>query len=235
MYMQTKNKTTTLNKELLVKQFGEKISNLAHKMIWRADIAEEAAQEVWFEILKSIHTFKGKSNISTWIYTIAKRTILRYTQNEKVLSYQDFDTHFNQNEIEYTGAKSDKEQWVKQKCDYCLTAFCHCLNNEARIIFLFRDIVELDDAEIAQIMETSCENIRQIAHRSREKVKHFMQKDCYLIKSNANCRCRISKHIKSIELDKQYHKLREIVSFIDFFKELKKELPKKNYWKKLIK
>lgn len=224
----------SVNKEQLIEQFGDKISRLSHRMIWNNDLAREAAQEVWYEIIKNLDTFRADSNISTWIYTISKRTIQKYAQNERILKKTDLDIHFNLESIDYSGEEQDKKEWVKEQCDYCLTAFCHCLTNDARLIFLFRDIAELTDSEIAEIMDMKEENVRQISSRSKEKVKKFMQKDCVLISSNGNCRCRISKHVKSVELDKEYGKLAKAAGLINLFKKFDKELPRKNYWKKII-
>jgi RNA polymerase sigma-70 factor (ECF subfamily) len=223
-----------VDKEKLIEQFGDKISRLSHRMIWDNELAKEAAQEVWYEILKSLDNFRSISNISTWIYTISKRTILKYAHNERILKSTDLDTHFNLESIDYNGDEQDKKEWVKEQCDYCLTAFCHCLTNDARLIFLFRDIAELTDLEIAEIMDMKEENVRQISSRSKEKVKSFMQKDCVLISPNGNCRCRISKHVKSVQLDKEYGKLAKAAGLIDLFKKFDKELPRKNYWKKII-
>lgn len=203
-------------------------------MIWNNELAKEAAQEVWYEVLKNLDNFNAKSNISTWIYTIAKRTILRYVQNDRILRTVDIDAHFNLENIDYTGKEQDKKEWVKEQCDYCLTAFCHCLSNNARLIFLFRDIAELKDSEIARIMDLKTENIRQIASRSREKVKSFMQKDCVLLNPHGNCRCRISKHVKAVKLDKEYEKLAKAARLIDILNKFDKELPRKNYWQKII-
>ena len=223
-----------MDTEKLVNDYGMKISRLSHRMIWNKELAKEASQEVWYEVLKSLDNFKASSNISTWIYTIAKRTILRYAKNERILKVNDFESHFNIENIDYYGEEQDKREWVKEQCDYCLTAFCHCLTNDARLIFLFRDIAALTDTEIAQIMALKTENVRQIAFRSREKVKNFMQKDCVLISPEGNCRCRISKHVKFVELDKEYNKLAKAAGLIDLFKKFDKELPRKNYWKKII-
>ncbi len=223
-----------IDKEALVVLFGEKISRLSHRMIWDKELAKEAAQEVWYEILKSLDSFRSESNISTWIYSIAKRTILRYVQNERFLKSTDLDTHFDLENIDYYGEEQNKKEWVKEQCDYCLTAFCHCLTNDARLIFLFRDIAEINDSEIAKIMDLKEENVRQIAFRSREKVKSFMQKDCVLISHQGNCRCRISNHVKSVELDKEYSKLSKAAGLIEIFKKFDKELPRKNYWEKII-
>ena len=223
-----------MNTEQLIEKYGEKISRLSHRMIWNNELAAEASQEVWYEVLKSLDTFKANSNISTWIYTIAKRTILRYAQNERILKSSEIDTHFDLESIGYNGSDNEKKEWVKEQCDYCLTAFCHCLTNNARMIFLFRDIAELMDSEISQIMDLKEENIRQIASRSREKVKNFMRKDCILFNTHGKCRCRIRKHVESVGLDKEYKKLSKAAGLIDIFKKFDKELPRKNYWEKII-
>lgn len=223
-----------MNTEQLIEKYGEKISRLSHRMIWNKELAEEAAQEVWYEVLKSLKSFKANSNISTWIYSIAKRTILRYAQNERVLKSIEIDSHFNLESIDYNGSENEKKEWIKEQCDYCLTAFCHCLTNNARMIFLFRDIAELTDTEIGQIMDMKEENIRQIASRSREKVKSFMQKDCILLSPHGKCRCRIQKQVKSVGLDKEYKKLVKAAELINVYKKFDKELPRKNYWEKII-
>ena len=43
----------------LVKEYGNMISMIAHRMILNKEIAREAAQEVWYELCKSITSFKG--------------------------------------------------------------------------------------------------------------------------------------------------------------------------------
>ena len=68
----------------LVKEYGNMISTIAHRMIQNKEIAREAAQEVWYELCKSFSGFKGDSEISTWIYTVARRTIGRYAACENV-------------------------------------------------------------------------------------------------------------------------------------------------------
>ena len=43
----------------LVKEYGNMISMIAHRMIQNKEIAREAAQEVWYELCKSISSFKA--------------------------------------------------------------------------------------------------------------------------------------------------------------------------------
>lgn len=40
-------------------------------------IAEELTQETCFQAFKSIHSFKGRSKVSTWLFQIAKNRGIR--------------------------------------------------------------------------------------------------------------------------------------------------------------
>lgn len=218
----------------IVDDFGLKISSLSYRMISNKEIAKEAAQEVWYEIIKSLSSYKAQSKISTWIYTIARRTILKYAKKEKIISDLQFHRHFNKPEINYVGDENDRLIWVKEKCDFCLTAFCHCLNNKSRLIFLFKELINLSNEEISKIMETSETNIRKILSRSKKKVENFMNENCILFNKNANCKCRLRKEILKIDLKNEYEKYRNVVNIADFYLKFEKELPRKNYWENLL-
>ena len=218
----------------LVKDFGQKISSLAHRMIINKETAKDAAQEVWYEIIKSLPSYKAKSSISTWIYTVARRTILKYAKKERIVSDLEFHHHFNKPEINYKGDEKDRFVWVKEKCDYCLTAFCHCLNNNSRLIFLFKELVNLSNWEISKIMETSELNIRKILSRSKKKVENFMNENCFLYNKNSSCKCRIKKEIIKIDLKYEYEKYKKIINIADFYLKFEKSLPRKNYWENLL-
>jgi RNA polymerase sigma-70 factor (ECF subfamily) len=219
----------------LVNKYERIISRVSHRMIDNNELAKEAAQEVWYEIIKSIDSFKGNSDVSTWIYTISKRTILRYAQNERIIKEKELSAFFDLGEIEYNEPESYKTDWVKQQCDTCLNGFFHCLNNEARLIFLFKNMAKLSYSQISIIMELGEDNVRQIFSRSKEKIKNFMDGNCPLYNPNGTCKCRIRKHVISVDFDKEFGKLERMASLVNFFEKFDKQLPSKNYWENFLK
>lgn len=225
-------KSSHFNIEELYSVFGVKISSLSRRMLQNKTLAEEAAQEVWLEITKSIPNFKGNSSISTWIFTIARRTLMRYAKNERVYKQHEINGHFEREEISYPGSEEEKEDWIKEKCDWCLTAFCHCLTDDARLIFIFREIAELPYSQIADIMEIEETSIRQIISRSRKKVTNFMNKNCILFNTQGECKCRIQHVIKDIEYQKLYNSIAGTAKLAKFYKLFEKRLPRKNFWEK---
>lgn len=234
--MTSPTKNITIDKDRLASEYGNYVSSLANRMIINQEIAKEAAQETWFEILKSLPSFSHKSKISTWIYTIAKRVILKYAVKEKVYSFDRIENYMN------IPAKliPDSNQFellreTKAKCDECISAFCHCLNNESRLIFLFRNIAQLSYSEISHIMDMNESNCRKILSRSNQKIRNFLNRHCILFNQSGDCKCRITKQVERVQLDKMYGKMRKSQRLINFFKTTNKVIPKKNYWENYFK
>lgn len=223
-----------MKSEQLIKQYGSKISLIARRMIRNEEVAREAAQEVWCQVIASLESFRGESSFSTWLYTIARRTIMHYAGKEQTYSAAQFDEHFNLPQLDYKGSEPEKLTWVKVKCDDCLTAFCHCLDNRARLIFIFHEVTGLGFGEIGSIMEISEENARKIASRSKMKVQSFMERDCLLFSSRSNCRCRIKGPIEELNLRKEYQTLAQAADLADFYKQFDAAFPERNFWETLL-
>ena len=223
-----------LNLETIIEQYGTMVSAIAHRMIQNKEIAKEAAQEVWFEIIKNISSFNGESELSTWIYVICKRTIFRYIRNEKRVTMAEIKAFRDLPAIEYHDTDKNELEWIKERCDWCLTAQNHCLNDDARMIFTFRITLGLSFKQISEIMEISEDNIRQISSRSNNKIMHFMNGTCPLYNPQGTCKCRISQKVTSLNLEKEYTSLQKIIRLVDVYQRLEKELPRKNYWKKIM-
>lgn len=78
------------------------------------------------------------------------------------------------------------------------------------------------------------ESVRQISSRSIRKITHFMNDTCPLYNPQGTCKCRICKQVTSLNLEKEYTAIKKIIRLVDVYQRLEKELPRKNYWEKII-
>ena len=212
--------TVVPNEMEITTEYRGLVSALSHRMIQNPEMAKDAAQEAWMEILKSFDTFKGESKISTWIYTIASRVILRLAKDEKVYSTRYLSEYFRDGERESPFEKEeDKRKWVKEMCDKCLTGILHCLSNEDRLLYVLYDIAGLPYREISEIVDSQENTVRKRISRSRKKLHNFLNEECVLFKPDGNCSCRMKKHVVGIDLPSEYKKLAKEVRDIHFFRE----------------
>jgi RNA polymerase sigma-70 factor (ECF subfamily) len=83
-------------------------------------------------------------------------------------------------------------------------------------------------------MEMKEENVRKISSRSLNKISNFLNDTCPLYNPEGTCKCRINKHVASIDLDKEYATVRKMMRLADLYHKFEKELPRKNYWEKFL-
>ena len=110
----------------------------------------------------------------------------------------------------------------------------HCVDNETRLAHIFRDIAELDYAEIAAILGRNEASVRQMVTRSRKRINSFLSEKCTLYNPAGDCRCRIKKHVGEVNLAGEYRKIGEMVGRVNFYRKSELVLPGKNYWKNLL-
>jgi len=60
----------------ILAQYQDKVYRLACGMLGDGAEAEDAAQETFVRVWKGLGKFRGESSVSTWIFTIARRTCL---------------------------------------------------------------------------------------------------------------------------------------------------------------
>lgn len=214
--------------------YGSLVSRICRRMISDEEVAKEAAQQVWIEITKSYPSFKGQSKISTWIYTITRRVAADYSAKEKCYSARTLRALMDNAELKPPQSNPQEILWVKEMCNKCLTGILHCLDNESRLSYVFREIARLSYDDISEIFEKDAPTIRKSVSRSRRKVQSFLKDRCMYHDSNGSCKCRMKKWIVKINLHEEYLKLRETVSRINVFKESDRVLPKLNYWNKIL-
>jgi RNA polymerase sigma-70 factor (ECF subfamily) len=184
--------------------------------------------------LRGLPSFKNESKLSTWIYTIARRAIYKYAVNEKnhtVNFLHDFlngEDRILPNNID----DIEKDLWIKEECDRCLTGLFHCLTNDARMVYLFRDVIRLPYPEIARIMDIEEQYVRKTLSRSRAKLKNFLNDECRIFNPDSKCKCRMNTLLNTINLPVEYQKIRDLGKRMSIFWQADKILPTKNYWEK---
>jgi len=218
----------------IVNDYGKLVSAICHRMIQNEEHAKEATQEVWLEIVKSLPSFEGKSKLSTWIYTIASRVVANYAKNEKIYKVRYLQEYFHRKELEVPILEYyDKRLWIKEMCDKCLTGVLHCLDNYTRLVYIFRDVVQLSYEDIACIFDkdyVSVVSLRKTVSRCRRKLKHFLTDECSLYNPSGKCKCRMNKLVAKVELPKEYQRLDKLIAEVNVYLISEKVLPRKNYW-----
>ena len=227
------------NKDYIVKEYGPLVSTLCRRMIEDREGARDAAQEVWIEVLKSLPVFRGESKLSTWITVIAKRTISRWTEKERLYSYREINIGCRNPILppveEWGGEDPERlDLWTRLICDICLTSILHCLEPETRFIFILRTVLQMDYRQISEIMGITYSAVRQRYSRAVRKLSNFGKSDCVLLNPDGPCRCAQNVFLEQTTLIEEFSKLRKTVDLMETWLNAEKVFPGINYWKEML-
>ena len=167
----------------LVDDYQQKVFGTCISFIPNKEDAEDVAQEVFLEVFKSIHKFKGDSKLSTWIYKIATNKCLEFIRKKNTKKRFAFMQTIMGNEIPL-----DKTSYFtevnhpgvllenKEKSAIIFKAI-NTLPENQRVIFTLAKIDDKSYQEIVEITGKSLSSVESLMFRAKkglqEKLENF--------------------------------------------------------------
>lgn len=172
------------------------IFNLALRMVWRREVAEDATQEILLKAVTHLSGFEGRSRFSTWLYRIAVNHLLNVRKSEieeKSMTFDDMGRSLDGCEDSELPDDSllpaGHALLVEEARLGCITAMLMCLDRRQRLAFILGEIFGLTSDQGAEVMEISAPNFRQLLSRARQDLYQFMHHKCGLVNAANPCRC----------------------------------------------
>lgn len=218
----------------LIHEYGPLVSSICRRMVQDPDAARDASQEVWLQVLKSLPTFRGESKLSTWLFTIARRTVRKWEEAERKHSFREFAVGCRETVEPSTNDPERLDAWVRALCDLCLTALLHCLEPDVRFLFLLRTVASLDYRETARIMDMRESAVRQACSRAARKLARFATSECVLLNPEGACRCGQKQWVQGSQLAAEYSRLRSMLKRMQIFLDAETAFPGRNHWEPFL-
>ena len=172
-----------LNFETIYTDFQPKILRYLSRMTDERE-AEDLTQEVFVKVNRALETFRGDSQLSTWLYRIATNTAIdkiqssSFRQNAQESTLDD--SCDAQTKDIWTGEESPAlEQILLQKDRFhCFTNFVRNLPVNYRMVVMLSDMEEMTSKEIAEILGVSQAVVKTRLHRGRAKLLQELKANC---------------------------------------------------------
>lgn len=187
--------------ESLCRELQHMVYRLALRFFSTPEDAEDATQEILVKVVTNLGSFEGRSKLTTWVYTIASRHLVRSRRRaiessvqgseafggwlDRNLATHDYDAS---GEAEYKLLCGD----VRISCTYGMLL---CLSRDLRIAYLLGDLLGMPDREGAEILDISPAAFRQRLARARKTMRQIISGRCGLVSETNPCRC--SRQIES--------------------------------------
>ncbi len=182
--------------DALLRRHRPWVFNLALRMVWRREAAEDATQEILVKAVTHLAGFEGRSRFSTWLHRIAVNHLLnvrRSEMEEQKTTFADMgrslddcpDSDLPDESLPPAG----HGLLVEEAKLGCMTAMLMCLDRRQRLAFVLGEVFGATSEEGGEVLEISPENFRQLLSRARRDLYQFMQDKCGLVNTANPCRC----------------------------------------------
>jgi len=182
--------------EMLVRRHQGWIYNIAVRMLYHPQDAEDATQEILIKAVTRLSSFEGRSSFRTWLYRIVVNHVLNMKRGRveqtpiSFRSYgQELDNTPDLDLPDPSSVPADVHLLVAEAMIACVSGMLLCLDREQRLTYVLGEIFGLSDTVAAELLEISGENFRQRLARARRELHNFMNDKCGLVNRENPCRC----------------------------------------------
>ncbi len=161
----------------LVQEQGGRLYQLALRFCGDRDQAEDLVQEVFMQAYRAWDSFRGESDVKTWLYRIAARACQRMHRKRAGepahLASTDELLPFGESRIGVIPAEQDDvlQQQINHEARQRLEAQIALLPDDFRIPLVLKEIVGLGINEVADVLGLEPGTVRSRLHRARLKLR----------------------------------------------------------------
>ena len=157
----------------LVILYKHSVINTCYRFLLDKEDAEDISQDVFVEVYQSIHSFRGESKISTWIYRIATTKCLdeikRHNRKKRISSIGKL-LHLDDVANWIAGGTMPDTDLETSDTNTAINNVLNQLPDNQRIAFTLSKIDGFSNQEIAEIMKTTTIAVESLIYRAKKKV-----------------------------------------------------------------
>jgi RNA polymerase sigma-70 factor, ECF subfamily len=173
--------------DALMERYEGKVYRLATGLMKNRDDALDAVQDAFLSVFRKIGSFRGESAFSTWLYRIALNAVLmrlrsrgRHQATELTDGGVAFDASTGQalSSVPDWSERAD-EAVLRKELGKVIQDAVAAMPEEYRVIFTLRDVENLPNQQVAEILGLSLAATKTRLHRARlhlrERLTRYVQ------------------------------------------------------------
>ncbi len=152
--------------EIIYKATAGFVYNVAYRIVYNAQDAEEITQEVFLKVYHKLKNFRLESSLKTWVYRITVNCAINYSKRSAKEREKKAEYYGNLNPWQALSEPTVSSQRHKE----IIEIFLKILNPDQRLCVVLRSIEGLSYQEIAETLKVSINTVRSRLKRAREKL-----------------------------------------------------------------
>lgn len=159
------------NEELI--QWSSRLFRTAYRLLHQEQDAREVVQEVFRKMLEHLNTFEGRSTLYTWLYRVTVNEALmrlRARKGHPTVAIEDILPHYEdgvRTDITPDWSPLPDEQLATAEAQHFLQDCIDQLPEDWRAAYVLKDVEELPEDEVCDILGVSKSTMKNRVHRAR--------------------------------------------------------------------
>ncbi|QBD79478.1 sigma-70 family RNA polymerase sigma factor [Ktedonosporobacter rubrisoli] len=155
----------------LVQRHQRRVFNLVFRMLQQYEEANEVTQETFFAAWQGLHSFRGDSRFSTWLYRIAYNCSLKQLEQRK----RDKALQTAMQEERAIRDHGTRTELEVRDCQNLVREQLSLLPAKYRIVLVLRHLQEMTYEEMAEILTMPIGTIKTHLFRARNLLKERLE------------------------------------------------------------
>jgi RNA polymerase sigma-70 factor (ECF subfamily) len=163
--------------EELVSLYQQKVVNICFRFLGSSEDAEDAAQEVFIEIFRSIKNFREDSQLSTWIYRISTAKSIDALRRKNAKKNFSLFSFFESTEDDFVSADiNPHEEMEESERRKILHKALNTLPDNQQIAITLNKMEGMTNKEIAEVMKITVQSVDTLIFRAKKNLQKKLEK-----------------------------------------------------------
>jgi RNA polymerase sigma-70 factor, ECF subfamily len=167
--------------ELVFREYGPRVYNLARRMLGNDADAEDVTQDVLLQVVRKLNTFRGDANLSTWLHRVTVNAALSHRRRRA--RRDEHETHASPDHVLLDGhhgypvrpwSVAPEAALESRETAELISRAIDRLPEGYRDVYVLADVEGLPNAEIGELLELSVPAVKSRLHRSRLMMRNAL-------------------------------------------------------------
>lgn len=161
----------------LFDEFQQQVYKVAFGITMDSEESLDIVQDVFLKVHRNIHKFKGQSKLSTWIHRITVNACLNWKRKLK-RRFKNYHYSIDDEDLNYletiNGDTTVETLYQNKELQMILQKSIKKLPEDARVVFILKEIEGLAYDEIAEVLGISKGTVSSRLYHARRKLKNLL-------------------------------------------------------------
>ena len=161
--------------EEIIRRHERRVLGMAIQMGLTPEDAQDAGQEVFLRVFRYLSGFQSGKNFEVWIWKIAVNVVYDQLRKRRDRGEVSWDAHLETGAEEPSRASGIQVHLENSQLCARLLQHMGALSRQERMVFVLKELQDLDTAEVARAMGISTITVRRHGASARQKLRRVIE------------------------------------------------------------